>query len=82
MTPFECGYSPLTYARLPFSINFFIIALIFLIFDTEIALIIPIILSIKFIKRFYILLFILIFILILIIGTLIEWFDNTFNWIY
>nr|YP_010728495.1 NADH dehydrogenase subunit 3 [Polypedilum heberti]WEF49736.1 NADH dehydrogenase subunit 3 [Polypedilum heberti] len=80
LSPFECGFNPMNSSRLPFSIRFFLIAIIFLIFDVEIALILPMMLTIKssnlmiwFYTNF-------IFILILIIGLYHEWNQGSLNW--
>nr|UZT67496.1 NADH dehydrogenase subunit 3 [Ganaspini sp. ZJUH 20220007] len=80
LTPFECGFDPLSSMRLPFSIQFFLISIIFLIFDIEISLILPIIFYIKmnFLMNMYLFITIL---LILIFGLYYEWTEGSLNWL-
>nr|YP_010415463.1 NADH dehydrogenase subunit 3 [Ziczacella heptapotamica]USC52153.1 NADH dehydrogenase subunit 3 [Ziczacella heptapotamica] len=79
-TPFECGFNPMTFKRLPFSIHFFLIAVIFLIFDIEIIIIMPMILTMKSSNLIAWLLTSSLFILILIIGLYHEWLNGMLNW--
>nr|YP_010363505.1 NADH dehydrogenase subunit 3 [Atkinsoniella thaloidea]UNZ12606.1 NADH dehydrogenase subunit 3 [Atkinsoniella thaloidea] len=79
-TPFECGFNPMSYKRLPFSIHFFLIAVIFLIFDIEIIIIIPMIFTLKSAMLMYWLITSTVFVLILILGLFHEWYNGMLNW--
>lgn len=47
LRPFECGFSPKLITRLPFSIRFLLIAILFLIFDVELVIIFPILMRLS-----------------------------------
>nr|QLY90012.1 NADH dehydrogenase subunit 3 [Spelobia clunipes] len=79
-SPFECGFDPKSSSRLPFSLRFFLITIIFLIFDVEIALILPMILIINFSNIMVWTLTSVIFILILLLGLYHEWNQGMLNW--
>nr|APX40739.1 NADH dehydrogenase subunit 3 [Smaragdina reyi] len=79
-SPFECGFDPKTSARLPFSIQFFLIAVIFVIFDVEIALLIPIIKSMMSSNTISFSFMSSAFIIILIMGLIHEWKQGALNW--
>nr|YP_010730289.1 NADH dehydrogenase subunit 3 [Blondelia inclusa]WEG23156.1 NADH dehydrogenase subunit 3 [Blondelia inclusa] len=79
-SPFECGFDPKSSSRLPFSLRFFLITIIFLIFDVEIALILPIILIIKFSNLMMWTITSIIFIIILLLGLYHEWNQGMLNW--
>nr|YP_010502920.1 NADH dehydrogenase subunit 3 [Nephotettix virescens]UXD78697.1 NADH dehydrogenase subunit 3 [Nephotettix virescens] len=79
-TPFECGFNPLSYARMPFSIHFFLIAVIFLIFDIEIIMIMPMVITFKMMKIWFWILTCTSFIIILLIGIFHEWANGMIKW--
>nr|UJG45182.1 NADH dehydrogenase subunit 3 [Dolichopus brevipennis] len=79
-SPFECGFDPKSSSRLPFSLQFFLIAIIFLIFDVEIALILPIIVIMNFSNMMVWMTTSMIFIIILLIGLYHEWNQGALNW--
>nr|YP_010713111.1 NADH dehydrogenase subunit 3 [Oscinella pusilla]WDA93977.1 NADH dehydrogenase subunit 3 [Oscinella pusilla] len=79
-SPFECGFDPKSSSRLPFSLHFFLITIIFLIFDVEIALILPMILIINLSNLMIWTITSTIFILILLIGLYHEWNQGMLNW--
>nr|AIC09092.1 NADH dehydrogenase subunit 3 [Gasteruption sp. M19] len=80
-SPFECGFDPFKSSRLPFSLHFFLISLIFLIFDIEIALMLPMINLISSTNKFWYNYTFFMFMLILILGILIEWKSGAIKWL-
>lgn len=79
-TPFECGFDPKTSARIPFSLRFFLLAVIFLVFDIEIALLIPLPLLIPISIPKPILYGRISFLIILFIGLAHEWREGSLDW--
>nr|AML26536.1 NADH dehydrogenase subunit 3 [Staphylinidae sp. BMNH 1274696] len=80
-SPFECGFDPMSSARTPFSLQFFLIAVIFLIFDVEITLLVPFIMIMKFSAiKIYMITFTM-FIIILLMGLYHEWNQGALNWL-
>nr|YP_009512561.1 NADH dehydrogenase subunit 3 [Sicyonia lancifer]AXJ93115.1 NADH dehydrogenase subunit 3 [Sicyonia lancifer] len=79
-SPFECGFDPKGSARLPFSLRFFLIAVIFLIFDVEITLLLPLAMIINFSNIFTWTVTGAIFIFILLLGLYHEWNQGALEW--
>nr|AML26271.1 NADH dehydrogenase subunit 3 [Leiodidae sp. BMNH 1274324] len=79
-SPFECGFDPKSSPRISFSIHFFLIAMIFLIFDVEITLLIPLILIMNLCNLIMFLKITFIFLIILLLGTYHEWIQGSLNW--
>nr|UEK25852.1 NADH dehydrogenase subunit 3 [Pachygrapsus fakaravensis] len=79
-SPYECGFDPKGSARLPFSLRFFLIAVIFLIFDVEITLLLPIASTLNITNVFSWITTTLIFLIILLFGLYYEWYQGALNW--
>nr|YP_010688316.1 NADH dehydrogenase subunit 3 [Cheiloneurus elegans]WBR65744.1 NADH dehydrogenase subunit 3 [Cheiloneurus elegans] len=79
MSGFECGFDMILKNRLPFSLHFYLIGIIFLIFDIEIALILPFVMF-KGVGILNLINIMLVILLILLIGLYMEWFEGALNW--
>nr|YP_010463246.1 NADH dehydrogenase subunit 3 [Iphicrates gressitti]UUJ37770.1 NADH dehydrogenase subunit 3 [Iphicrates gressitti] len=81
MSPFECGFDSKSKARMPFSIQFFLIAVLFLIFDVEVAIILPMLMTMKTSNIMMWTMTMSMFMLILMIGLYHEWNNNMLEWL-
>nr|QAX91239.1 NADH dehydrogenase subunit 3 [Schedorhinotermes sarawakensis] len=79
-SPFECGFDPKNSARLPFSSRFFLIAVIFMIFDVEIALLLPMPITMTSSNTWSWMAISWMFLIILIIGLYHEWNQGSLEW--
>nr|ASY98094.1 NADH dehydrogenase subunit 3 [Blepharopsis mendica] len=81
-SPFECGFDPMSSSRVPFSLRFFLIAIIFLIFDVEIALILPMTIISSSSNIMMWMITSMLFLFILIIGLYHEWNQGSLEWAF
>nr|YP_010239407.1 NADH dehydrogenase subunit 3 [Tutufa rubeta]QTF74739.1 NADH dehydrogenase subunit 3 [Tutufa rubeta] len=79
-SPFECGFDPIKSARLPFSLRFFLLAIIFLIFDVEIVLLLPVLSSMITSFSMEVMIGSFAFLVILIVGLFHEWNEGSLDW--
>nr|AIR93139.1 NADH dehydrogenate subunit 3 [Pomatorhinus ruficollis]AIR93152.1 NADH dehydrogenate subunit 3 [Pomatorhinus ruficollis] len=80
LSPYECGFDPLGSARLPFSIRFFLVAILFLLFDLEIALLLPLPWATQLQTPTITLTWTSILILLLTLGLVYEWIQGGLEW--
>nr|YP_009328237.1 NADH dehydrogenase subunit 3 [Mystus vittatus]APD28205.1 NADH dehydrogenase subunit 3 [Mystus vittatus] len=80
LSPYECGFDPLGSARLPFSLRFFLIAILFLLFDLEIALLLPLPWGNQLPDPSYTLLWAATVLILLTLGLIYEWVQGGLEW--
>ena len=79
VTAYECGYDAFGEARSPFDVGFYLVAILFLVFDIEVAYLIPWALggSLCGWAGLFALLF---FLAILVVGFIYEWGKGALDW--
>nr|YP_002734984.1 NADH dehydrogenase subunit 3 [Arborophila rufipectus]ACH99463.1 NADH dehydrogenase subunit 3 [Arborophila rufipectus] len=80
LSPYECGFDPLGSARLPFSIRFFLVAILFLLFDLEIALLLPLPWAVQLQSPMTTLTWVTTLIALLTLGLTYEWTQGGLEW--
>ena len=76
---YECGFNAFDDARMKFDVRFYLVAILFIIFDLEIAFLFPWAVSLDAIGGFG-LLAMAVFLLILVVGFIYEWKKGALEW--
>nr|YP_009990458.1 NADH dehydrogenase subunit 3 [Mullus surmuletus]QNM99682.1 NADH dehydrogenase subunit 3 [Mullus surmuletus] len=80
LSPYECGFDPVGSARLPFSMRFFLVAILFLLFDLEIALLLPLPWGDQLSNPLTTFLWATAVLMILTLGLIYEWLQGGLEW--
>nr|YP_009048803.1 NADH dehydrogenase subunit 3 [Protonibea diacanthus]AID52403.1 NADH dehydrogenase subunit 3 [Protonibea diacanthus] len=80
LSPYECGFDPLGTARLPFSLRFFLVAILFLLFDLEIALLLPLPWGDQLASPLLTFLWATTVLILLTLGLIYEWLQGGLEW--
>lgn len=78
-SPYECGFEAFEDSRMKFDVRFYLVAILFIIFDLEIAFLFPWAVSLDAIGVFG-LLAMAVFLLILVVGFVYEWKKGALEW--
>jgi len=78
ISPYECGFNPFEDSRNQFDISFYLIGILFIIFDLEVSFLFPWVLSLDIIGLFGYLVMIL-FLIVLTVGFIYEWYSGTLD---
>ena len=79
LSPYECGFEPFNDSRMEFDVRFYLVAILFIIFDLEIAFLFPWAISLGKIG-IYGFTSMMIFLSILTIGFIYEWKKGALDW--
>nr|AOW68969.1 NADH dehydrogenase subunit 3 [Ariosoma meeki] len=80
LSPYECGFDPMGSARLPFSMRFFLVAILFLLFDLEIALLLPLPWGDQLPDTLQAFMWATILLVLLTLGLIHEWIQGGLEW--
>nr|YP_003434441.1 NADH dehydrogenase subunit 3 [Chaetoderma nitidulum]ABM69285.1 NADH dehydrogenase subunit 3 [Chaetoderma nitidulum] len=78
--PFECGFSMIKSPRVPFSTRYFLLSVIFMVFDIELVLLFPV-MSMSLHSSNFLLFSISALFFILMMGIIYEHKEGSFDWV-
>nr|HPU53429.1 NADH-quinone oxidoreductase subunit A [Burkholderiaceae bacterium] len=79
LSPYECGFEPFEDARMKFDVRYYLVAILFILFDLEIAFLFPWAVSMDAIG-FFGFAAMMIFLGILVVGFVYEWMKGALDW--
>ena len=79
LSPYECGFEAFEDSRMKFDVRYYLVAILFVLFDLEIAFLFPWAVSLKAIGRFGVV-SMLVFVGLLVVGFVYEWKKGALEW--
>jgi NADH-quinone oxidoreductase subunit A len=79
LSPYECGFEAFEDARMKFDVRYYLVAILFILFDLEIAFLFPWAIVLKEIGLFGFV-SMMIFLTILVVGFIYEWMKGALEW--
>ena len=79
LSPYECGLEAFEDARMKFDVRYYLVAILFILFDLEIAFLFPWAVSLDAIG-FFGFAAMMIFLAILVVGFVYEWMKGALDW--
>ena len=79
LSPYECGFEAFEDARMKFDVRYYLVAILFILFDLEIAFLFPWAVVINEIGLFGFL-SMMVFLAILVVGFIYEWMKGALEW--
>lgn len=79
LSPYECGFEPFEDSRMKFDVRYYLVAILFIIFDLEIAFLFPWAVSLDVIGTFGIAAM-GVFLALLVVGFAYEWKKGALEW--
>ncbi len=79
LSPYECGFDAFEDSRMKFDVRYYLVAILFIIFDLEIAFLFPWAVALEEIGMFGFLAMML-FLAVLVVGFIYEWMKGALEW--
>src|SRR6187431_2224739 len=79
LSPYECGFEAFEDARMKFDVRYYLVAILFILFDLEIAFLFPWAVVLNEIGMFGFIAM-LVFLSILVVGFVYEWMKGALEW--